>query len=68
MRSCAAFRLGGSQAALSDTGWPGASRGDHGFDDDGMDDVTKDMARAAELKRPPDTNLRRYLKYKGLAK
>ena len=47
---------------------PFASLGENVFDDYWMYYLTKDMARAAELKRPPYTNLRSYLKYKGLAK
>ena len=47
---------------------PFASLGEDIFDDYWMYYLTKDMARAAELKRPPYTNLRSYLKYKGLAK
>lgn len=47
---------------------PFASLGEDVFNDYWMYYLTKDMARAAELKRPPYTNLRSYLKYKGLAK
>jgi len=47
---------------------PFASLGENRFDDYWMYYLTKDMARAAELKQPPYTNLRSYLKYKGLAK
>ncbi len=47
---------------------PFESLGENVFDDYWMYYLTKDMARAAELKRPPYTNLRSYLKYKGLAK
>ena len=47
---------------------PFASLGEDVFDDYWMYYLTKDMARAAELKRPPYNNLRSYLKYKGLAK
>ncbi len=47
---------------------PFASLGENVFDDYWMYYLTKDMARAVELKRPPYTNLRSYLKYKGLAK
>jgi len=47
---------------------PFASLGENLFDDYWMYYLTKDMARAAELKQPPYTNLRSYLKYKGLAK
>ena len=45
-----------------------ASLGENVFDDYWMYYLTKDMARAAELKQPPYTHLRSYLKYKGLAK
>ena len=41
------------------------SLGENVFDDYWMYYLTKDMARAAELKRPPYTNLRSYLKYKN---
>jgi hypothetical protein len=47
---------------------PFASLGEDVFDDYWMYYLTKDMARAAELKRPPYTNLRSYLKYKRLPK
>lgn len=47
---------------------PFASLGEDVFDDYWMYYLTQDMARAAELSRPPYTNLRGYLKYKGLAK
>lgn len=47
---------------------PFAPLGEDVFDDYWMYYLTKDMARAAELMRPPYTNLRSYLKYKGLAK
>lgn len=47
---------------------PFSSLGEDIFDDYWMYYLTQDMARAAELKRPPYTNLRSYLKYKGLAK
>jgi len=46
---------------------PFASLGENLFDDYWMYYLTKDMARAAELKQPPYTNLRSYLNYKGLA-
>jgi len=52
---------------LSGSG-PFASLGEAIFDDYWMYYLTRDMARAAELKRPPYTSLRSYLKYKGLAK
>ncbi len=47
---------------------PFASLGENVFDDYWMYYLTKDMARVAELQRPPYTNLRSYLKYKGMAK
>jgi len=47
---------------------PFAFLGEDVFDDYWMYYLTKDMARAAQLQRPPYTNLRSYLKYKGLAK
>ncbi|MGB9738313.1 type II restriction endonuclease [Chloroflexus sp.] len=47
---------------------PFASLGEDVFDDYWMYYLTEDMARAAKLKRPPYTNLRSYLKYKGWAK
>ncbi|MFQ3590683.1 MAG: type II restriction endonuclease [Chloracidobacterium sp.] len=47
---------------------PFASLGENVFDDYWVYYLTKDMARAAELKQPPYTNLRSYSKYKGLAK
>ncbi len=52
---------------LSGSG-PFASLGEDLFDDYWMYYLTKDMARAVELNRPPYTNLRSYLKYKGRAK
>lgn len=50
---------------LNGTG-PFASLGEDIFDDYWMFYLTKDMARAAELVRPPYTDLRSYLRYKGL--
>lgn len=47
---------------------PFATLGESIFDDYWMYYLTKDMARAAELAQPPYTNLRSYLKFKGLAK
>jgi len=47
---------------------PFATLGEKIFDDYWMYYLTKDMARSAELSRPPYTNLRSYLKYKGLVK
>ncbi len=47
---------------------PFASLGESVFDDYWMFYLTADMARAAELPRPPYKNLKSYLKYKGLAK
>jgi len=44
---------------------PFASLGEDVFDDYWMDYLTQDMARASQLQRPPYTNLRNYLKYKG---
>ena len=47
---------------------PFSTLGEEAFDDFWMFYLTKDMARAAELPRCPYTNLKSYLKYKGLAK
>lgn len=47
---------------------PFAALGEQVFDDYWMFFLTEDMARAAELPKRPYTNLKSYLKYKGLEK
>jgi hypothetical protein len=47
---------------------PFASLGEDVFDDYWMHYMTKDMARAAKLRRPPYSDLSSYMKYRGLAK
>ncbi len=47
---------------------PFASLGEHVFDDYWMRYMTRDMARATGLERPPYVNLRSYLEYKKSAK
>ncbi|MEW5718839.1 MAG: type II restriction endonuclease [Chloroflexota bacterium] len=47
---------------------PFAALGESVFDDYWMYYLTEDMARAAELRKRPYTNLKSYLKYKGRAK